>query len=168
LAYSNTELEQHHPVIFLDSYPKLCYVESWFPGSPRWALAPTLRRPASLFANQLPLDPSTALCISFVFNALVSHRSRRASTGTLLSSFLSSSCKLFPLQQGGTPPSPYSPPFRRECAPRAQNRRTNCAFSHNNSFACHTCAFHGGEGGGYRRITKLFLPRTPQTLRTGL
>src|ERR1700732_116622 len=77
-----------HPVIFLDSYPKPCYGDSWFPGSPRWALALTLPRPASLFVNQLPLDPSTAVCISFVFNTVACRRSSRGSTATLLSSFL--------------------------------------------------------------------------------
>jgi hypothetical protein len=34
-----------------------------------------------------------------------------------------------------------------DSAPRAQNRRTNCAVLRNNSFVCHTCAFHGGGVG---------------------
>jgi hypothetical protein len=36
--------------------------------------------------------------------------------------------------------------LRSLCAPRAQNRRAICAFFRNNSFACHTSVFHGGEG----------------------
>jgi hypothetical protein len=54
------------------------------------------------------LKTPTDTCIPFLFNTFASHRSRRASTGSLLSSFLSSPCGLFPLQQGGTPPSPSS------------------------------------------------------------
>src|SRR6202521_4059116 len=41
---------------------------------------------------------------------------------------------------------------RTDCAPRAQNQRTNGAFFRNNSFACHTCIFSGGEGGYLRNL----------------
>jgi hypothetical protein len=64
--------------------------------------------PLQPFAHWLPLHSPTAIPIPFIFNTFAAHRSRCGSTGTLLSSFLSSPCNLLPLQQGGTPPSPSS------------------------------------------------------------
>jgi hypothetical protein len=93
-----------HPVIFLDSYPKPCYRDSWFPGSPRWAFAPTLRRPASLFANQLPLNAPTGIPIPFLFNHSWSLRLRRRPTARLSSLLFSLPYGPSLLQQGGTPP----------------------------------------------------------------
>jgi hypothetical protein len=54
-----------------------------------------------------PSGPSrtpTDTCIPFAFNAPVTYRSRRCSTASLLSPFLSLRCGLAPLQRTGTPP----------------------------------------------------------------
>jgi len=56
--------------------------------------------------------------------------------------------ELFPLWNSplGRPPWRAIRP-KPLCAPRAQIERTNCALFRNNSFPCHTCLLHGGEGG---------------------
>jgi hypothetical protein len=68
-----------------------------------------LPRPTlAIRADLPPLGPSrtpTDTCIPFVFNTPVTYRSRRCSTGSLLSPFLSLRCGLFLLQRTGTPPS---------------------------------------------------------------
>jgi hypothetical protein len=51
---------------------------------------------------------------------------------------LSNASGLFLLPWGCIPPSLLST--------RALRERTNCALLRINSFACHTCAFHGGRG----------------------
>jgi hypothetical protein len=73
-----------------------------------------------------------------------------------LTSFFSASCALFFAtdapqilclqmlphsfyRHGGVHPPLYS-------STRALRERTNCALLRINSFACHTCAFHGGRG----------------------
>jgi hypothetical protein len=55
----------------------------------------------------IPVIP-TDICIPFLFNRSASHRLRRGPTGSLLSPFLSSPCRHFHSQQGGTPPLPPS------------------------------------------------------------
>src|ERR1700674_38536 len=53
-------------------------------------------------------------------------------------------------------------------APRTQDRRTNCALFRNNSFACHTCIFSGGRGGGARFPNSVFRYRPCRRVSTRL
>jgi hypothetical protein len=110
---------------------------------------PTRPRPASLFANQLPLHPPTAIPIPFLFNYSSSLRPRRHPTARLSSLLFSLPCGHFPSQQGGTPPpslfldcqslqSPLFPAIH----PIPLQQLTKC--SSHNSFVLTTIHFHGG------------------------
>jgi hypothetical protein len=62
-----------------------------------------LSAPAQTICTLVTPGPFNGNSILFLFNIFACHRSCRGSTGILLSSFLSSPCKRFPLQQGGIP-----------------------------------------------------------------
>ena len=68
-----------------------------------------------------------------------------APTETLLSPFFFVPLRTFSFTtRGYTPPSIF---ISHPCTQTALCERTNCALFRNNSFPCHTCVFHGGEGG---------------------
>jgi len=80
------------------------------PSAPRAATPTAGQTVCKLVTLRIPTDA----CIPFLFNTFAAHRSCCGSTETFPSPFLSSHCKLFPLQQGG-----YTPP------PERSSRRAN-------------------------------------------
>jgi hypothetical protein len=114
-----------------------------------------LSAPAQTICTLVTPEPFNGNSIPFLFNIFACHRSCRGSTGILLSSFLSSPCKRFPLQQGGIPifsTSSTSAPLRLLFSQINQMLEIRHTFSQQPLCLPHLCFFwRGGSVGRTER-----------------